>query len=67
MTEYIISDDTKLAIEVHRTYWAKIARDNGWYTDPFYVQVWVRRKDGVIIDSVSFAGITGDVVITCSR
>jgi len=67
MSEYIISVDTKLAIEEHRAYWAEIARDNGWYTDPFYVQVWVRRKDGIILDSVSFAGMSGDIIFTCKN
>jgi hypothetical protein len=52
---------TKLAndIEAHRAFWANIARENGWYEEPFYVQVW-RDFDGVITDSVSVRSLTQD-------
>ena len=44
---------TKIAndIEAHRDFWADIARKNGWYREPLYIQVWP-REDGPITDSV---------------
>ncbi len=50
-------------IEAARTFWANIAKQNGWYTEPFYVQVWL-DKDGNVEDSVSHQGLTEDIVIT---
>lgn len=49
-------------IEFHRAAWAKVAKDNGWYTDPFYVQIWL-DDDGYISDSVSHLGMTEDIII----
>lgn len=49
-------------IETQRQFWAKIAKENGWYTEPFYVQVWV-NEEGEISDSVSTRGLTQDYVI----
>ena len=49
-------------IEEHRKHWAAIADQNGWYREPFYVQIW-RDKAGYITDSVSFQALTGDIVI----
>jgi len=49
-------------IEAHRAKWAGIARANGWYTEPFYVQVWV-DSDGEITDSVSFTGLALDLIL----
>lgn len=49
-------------IEKCRAFWTKIAKTNGWYIEPFYVQVWV-DKDGIVTDSVSHIGINEDVVI----
>ena len=49
-------------IEAHRSFWANIARENGWYTQPFYVQVW-QDMDGTITDSVATTALTEDVVI----
>lgn len=53
---------SKNEIEKHRAFWAKIAKANGWYTEPFYVQVWVDR-DGNVTDSVSHIDLTKDIVI----
>ncbi len=50
-------------IEEARSFWANIAKQNGWYTEPFYVQVWL-DKDGNVADSVSHQGLTEDIVIT---
>jgi len=49
-------------IEKHRAFWAKIAKANGWYIDPFHIQVWA-DKDGNVTDSVSHIGLTEDIVI----
>lgn len=49
-------------IEIHRQFWAKVAKDNGWYQEPFYVQIWV-NKDGTIADSVAFRTLTQDVIV----
>lgn len=51
-----------LDIEEQREVWALIARENGWYTEPFYVQVWV-DKQGNVLDSVSWRGIDRDYVV----
>lgn len=52
----------QVEIEKHRVFWTKIAKANGWYTDPFHIQVWV-DKDGKVTDSVSHIGLTEDIVI----
>lgn len=48
-------------IEESRQFWAKIAKENGWYKEPFYVQVFVNSKKE-IIDSVSHTGLTKDII-----
>jgi hypothetical protein len=49
-------------IEDARAFWATIARENDWYAEPFYVQVW-NDTDGNIVDSVSFQGLTSDIIL----
>jgi hypothetical protein len=49
------------SIELKRELWAGIAKENGWYSEPFFVQVWV-DKEGQIVDSVSFAGLDRDII-----
>jgi hypothetical protein len=49
-------------VENHREGWAKVAKEHGWHTDPFYVQFWV-FTDGTIRDCVSFKGMTHDIFI----
>ena len=49
-------------IEKHRDIWRAIARENGWESDLMYVQVWVNSQ-GDIVDSVSFRGMTNDIVV----
>jgi hypothetical protein len=49
-------------IEDCREIWAKVAKENDWYTEPFYVQVWVNHR-GEITDSVSFRGMTEDIIV----
>ena len=47
-------------IENKRIFWSEVAKKNGWYKEPFYVQVWI--KDNKIIDSVSFIGLDKDII-----
>ena len=49
-------------IEKCREFWADIAKVNGWYIEPFHVQVWV-DENGNVTDSVSHIGLTEDIVI----
>lgn len=48
-------------IEEHRQFWADVAKENGWYTEPFYVQVFIDPDTKEIYDSVSFNGMTKDI------
>ena len=49
------------SIESKREFWAGIAKENGWYSEPFHVQVWV-NGEGEIVDSVSFRGLERDII-----
>jgi len=49
-------------IEECRKHWKKIAKENGWDKEPFYVQIW-KNKKGEIIDSVSFRGLDRDIIM----
>lgn len=49
-------------IEKHRRFWAGIAKDNGWYKEPFFVQVWA-TPGGLVTDSVSFPSLEFDTVL----
>lgn len=49
-------------IEEHRQRWAEVAKENGWYKEPFFIQAWV-NSDGAVVDSVSFDGLTKDFVL----
>ena len=53
---------SQAVIEKHRKFWAKIAYANGWYAEPFYVQVWI-DEDGNVTDSLSHISLTKDIVI----
>lgn len=53
---------SKTEIEKHRAFWAKIAKANNWYTEPFHIQVWI-DKTGNVTDSVSHIDLTKDIVI----
>jgi len=50
-------------IEKSREFWAKVAKENGWYQEPFYVQVWVNRTTGLVTDSVASRSMTQDVIV----
>ena len=49
-------------INEHREFWAKIAKQNGWYVEPFFVQVWI-DESGNVTDSVSFIGLDRNIVV----
>ncbi len=49
-------------LEECREFWASVARKNGWYKQPFFVQVWV-DVDGAVIDSVSHQGLDRDYIL----
>jgi hypothetical protein len=49
-------------IEKQRTFWAGIAKENGWYQEPFYVQVWL-APDGSVHDSVSSRILESDIIV----
>ena len=53
---------SSLTIEQCRQFWAKVAKENGWYKEPFFVQVWV-DDNGDITDSVSHCGLNQDYVL----
>lgn len=53
---------SSLTIEQCRQFWAKVAKENGWYKEPFFVQVWV-DYNGDITDSVSHRGLNQDYVL----
>lgn len=53
---------SSLTIEQCRQFWADIAKKNGWYKEPFFVQVWL-DADGNVTDSVSHQGLTRDYVL----
>lgn len=58
--EYVCSDCEKM--DDAREDWAKIAKANGWYTEPFFVQGFF-NKNNEMMDSVSFRGMTADIVV----
>lgn len=49
-------------LEKHRQFWAGVAKENGWYKQPFFVQVWA-TPNGKITDSVSFPALEFDTVL----
>lgn len=50
-------------IEEHREFWANIAKQNGWYVEPFYVQVWMNPDTEEIYDSVATRDLPYDIVV----
>lgn len=53
---------SKENLELQRKNWSEVAKENGWYVEPFFVQLWV-DGDGYITDSVSFKGMKSDYVV----
>lgn len=52
-------------IESHRRKWARLAKKNGWYSKPFFIQIF-KNEDGKIVDSVAYKDMTEDVIVTTS-
>jgi len=52
---------SKTEFDHHKTTWSAVAKNNLWYTEPFFIQVWVNKK-GEIVDSVSVRGLDKDYV-----
>ena len=50
-------------LEEHRKFWANVAKENGWYKQPFFIIAWINKR-GEIIDSVSHRGLEKDIVVT---
>ena len=53
---------SKKEFDHQKTTWSAVAKNNNWYVEPFYIQVWV-DSDGEIVDSVSVRGLYMDYVI----
>lgn len=53
-------------VEEAREYWAKVAKENGWYSEPFYVQVWF-EPDGTLHDAVSSRILKQDIIIQMTQ
>jgi hypothetical protein len=49
-------------VEERREFWAEVAKKNGWYSEPFFVQVW-QNEAGEVWDSVSHQGLTEDIIL----
>ena len=58
--------DPYQSIETSRAFWAEVAKEHGWYQEPFYVQVWL-SPDGEVYDSVSTRRLTQDVIIQLTQ
>jgi hypothetical protein len=61
-SEYELTENVIKTIEETRVFWSKVAKSNGWYVEPFYVQVWVDFQNNLVTDSVSFKGMESDIV-----
>lgn len=61
MAEYVYFVVPEL--ETSRTFWADIAKEHGWYKEPFFVQVFVNPETNTIYDSISYAGMTRDIIV----
>lgn len=48
-------------VKKYRETWEEIAKENGWYSEPFGLQFFV-NSEGKIIDAVSFRGLQKDIV-----
>ena len=51
-----------VTLEEARGFWSKIAKEHGWYNEPFHVQAWI-DEDGTLDDCVSFKGLSRDIVL----
>ena len=53
-------------IEKHRLKWSKLAKENGWFKEPFFIKVWIDENNN-ILDSVSFIGMEEDIIIKTTK
>ncbi len=53
---------SKIEFDHQKTLWGSVAKNNNWYSEPFFIQVWVNKK-GEIVDSVSVRGLDKDYVL----
>ena len=60
--KYKPTKNFKKDIEIMRVFWSKVAKKNGWYVEPFYVQVWIDLDNDKVVDAVSFQGIEQDIL-----
>ncbi|WP_164969726.1 hypothetical protein [Arcobacter sp. F2176] len=51
-------------IEEERKFWAKIAKENKWYKEPFYVQVWFDKDDDVEDSIYAPKNAINDIIIS---
>lgn len=54
-------------IEEKREKWAQVAKENGWYSEPFHIQVWIDPNTGEITDSVASRKLTQDIIVLEER
>ena len=59
-------DINKEEFKKHKEQWSNVAKENGWYSEPFYIQVWVDSK-GKIVDSVSNPHLKRDYILSASK
>lgn len=57
---------SKKSIDRSRKIWIEVAKTHGWYSEPFYIQIWV-GKLGTIQDSVAYKGLKGDIILSCKK
>lgn len=50
-------------LETSRARWKTIAQENGWYKEPFFVQVFVDPETNTIYDSVSSPRLERDIIV----
>jgi len=50
-------------LETSRATWARIAKEHGWYKEPFFVQVWVDPTTRIVTDSVATTALDKDYVV----
>ena len=50
MRTTVISKETKEQIERHRRLWVQVAEQHDWYTEPFYIQVWLDHNPKSLAD-----------------
>lgn len=56
-------DGKSIDIEEHREKWATVAKEHGWYSEPFYIQVWVDPDTLEITDSVATRQLDSDIIV----